>query len=727
MHWKTLIVVSLLLAWTPDLFAEEFEIRNFKKDPSDVSAIRSSRKDVNGQACAILKVRTDLSGLSFECNQGLTGDPEHKTGEVWLYISPREKRIKFMKEGFMAKDYVFPEPIKAATVYTIELTNKYKNGQDVPLSMGFVLLKSTPSGAEVTLNGEPTGMKTPFSKPLPLGNHQFGLNKEFYHPHQDDFEITAGKTTTIEITLTANFGSLSITSQPESEAEIWIDGQSTGRTTPASFEMLSAGNHTLTLKKEMFEALIREFSINSGQETKLNLSMTPTFGSFSISTTPPAEIWIDQTKVGTGTYSDRLLKGLHIIEAKLDKHNTITESVTIEIDKPLSFQWQMVPKTGTLAINTNPPEANVYLDGTLKGTSPFFIENVIIGEHMLRFTKTGYGEVSNQISLKENQTLEITEKLPTGIEVTINSTPSGAEVWIDGIKEGITPLSMTLSFRSYTIKLTKEDYQDVSKFIEIDKGETEYKFSLSPTIFTISIHSLPNKADVWIDGRKEGITPLSKALPLGNHIFKLNKANYQEISQSVYIDGTKTEFSFILSKIPKEPGTFTDSRDRKKYKYVKIGSQYWMAENLNFRSKNSWCYENKKENCDTYGRLYFWESATKACPRGWHLPGAEDWSELIKYLGGLDVAGGKMKKTRSAHWLAPNASASKNRGFAALLSGYRSADRTFRQHQKSVSFWSSNERSTSHAWYWMLSNNREGASRSYAYKVCGFSVRCVRD
>ena len=600
-HWKTLITVLLLLTWVPDLFADEFEIRNFKKDLSDVSAIRSSRKDVNGQACAILKVRTDLSGLSFECNQGLTGDPEHKTGEVWLYISPREKRIKFMKEGFMAKDYVFPESIEAATVYTIELTNKYKSGQDVPLSMGFVLLKSTPSRAEVTLNGEPTGMKTPFSKPLSLGNHQFVLNKEFYHPHQDDFEITAGKTTTIEIPLTANFGSLTVTSQPESGAEIWIDRQTTGATTPNTFEMLSVGSHTLTLKKEMFEILAKEFSITSGQETKLDPSMVPTFGSFSISTTPPAEIWIDQSKVGTGTYSSRLLKGLHLVEARLDKHDTITEPITIDINTPIYLQWQMIPKTGTLAVNTDPPEASVYLDGTLKGVSPLFIKNVIIGSHVLLLSKDGHTKIERQITMHENQILEVSDILPEGEIVNLTST-----------------------------------------------------FSVT--------------------------------------------------------------------------GTFTDPRDGIEYKYVTIGNQVWMAENLNYTTKDSWCYDNNNENCIIYGRLYTWNAAMMACPRGWHLPCNDEWKQLIDFLGGNRVAGGRMKEAGTSHSKSPNRKTTNSREFKALLGGFSYGFGRFNGLGTHAYFWSSTFiNSSSNAWSQILYFNNADVTRSYSNKDEWFSVRCILD
>jgi len=600
MHQKTLILVLLHLVSAPAVFADEFEIRNFKKDPLDYSAIRSERKDVNGQACAILKVRTDLTGLSFECNQGITGDPGHKTGEVWLYISPREKRIKFMKEGFIPEDFLFPVPIESATVYTIVLTNKYKTGARVVQSMGFVLIKSDPPGAEVTLNGEPTGMNTPFSKPLSLGSHQFGLNKEFYLPHQDNFEITPGRTTTIEIPLTANFGSLTITSQPESEAEIWIDGKPTEKTTPATFEMLSAGSHTLTLKKGMFERLAREFSITSGQETKLNLSMTPTFGSFSISTTPPAEIWIDQAKVGTGTYSSRLLKGLHIVEARLNKHDTITEPITIDINTPISLQWQMTPKTGTLAVNTNPPEASIYLDGNFKGSSPLFIQNVIIGPHILLLSKEGHTKIERQVIMLENQILEVSDILPEGEIDDLTPTPSGI-------------------------------------------------------------------------------------------------------------------------------GTFTDPRDGIKYKFVTIGDQVWMAENLNFTTKDSWCYNNNKGDCIIYGRLYNWETALKVCPPGWHLPSNKEWTILTTFLGGFIVAGGKMKEQGLAHWQAPNTLATNESGFSGLPGGIRYSDGSFLNITKVSYWWSSDKFSADDSWYRYL-DHKNGYFSSFDFDIKdGLSIRCIRD
>jgi len=102
--------------------------------------------------------------------------------------------------------------------------------------------------------------------------------------------------------------------------------------------------------------------------------------------------------------------------------------------------------------------------------------------------------------------------------------------------------------------------------------------------------------------------------------------------------------------------TFEDTRDEKFYKWVKIGTQIWMAENLNYNAIGSECYENKENNCDKYGRLYDWATAMElslncnssicsssisekhrgVCPIGWHIPNNAEWDELHSYVGGIN-------------------------------------------------------------------------------------------
>lgn len=117
----------------------------------------------------------------------------------------------------------------------------------------------------------------------------------------------------------------------------------------------------------------------------------------------------------------------------------------------------------------------------------------------------------------------------------------------------------------------------------------------------------------------------------------------------------------------------TDSRDGRTYKTVKIGTQTWMAENLNYTSDSiSWCYNDSVEYCAKYGRLYTWAAAMDSagtwttngkgcghdseacsptypvhgiCPEGWHLPSEGEWKRLLTAVGGSSTAGQMLKST----------------------------------------------------------------------------------
>lgn len=98
----------------------------------------------------------------------------------------------------------------------------------------------------------------------------------------------------------------------------------------------------------------------------------------------------------------------------------------------------------------------------------------------------------------------------------------------------------------------------------------------------------------------------------------------------------------------KNPNSFVDSRDGKRYTMVKIGSRNWMAENLDYRTMDSFCYANDERNCASFGRLYTWEAANRACPDGWSLPESDDMNYQDFTLDNFDAqdAGQKIEDGR---------------------------------------------------------------------------------
>ena len=183
--------------------------------------------------------------------------------------------------------------------------------------------------------------------------------------------------------------------------------------------------------------------------------------------------------------------------------------------------------------------------------------------------------------------------------------------------------------------------------------------------------------------------------------------------------------TIAYSTVGQVTGTFIDSRDSTTYKTVIIGTQTWMAENLNYASNDSWCY-NDTSKCTTYGRFYTWEAAKKACPTGWHLPSDTEWSTLTTYLGGDDVAGGKLKSTST--WASPNIGATNSSGFTALPGGLTYNNGSFFGIKEDGYWWSS---TIDGQWILHRSMSYDGSDVETIMddnrSIGGLSVRCLMD
>ena len=173
--------------------------------------------------------------------------------------------------------------------------------------------------------------------------------------------------------------------------------------------------------------------------------------------------------------------------------------------------------------------------------------------------------------------------------------------------------------------------------------------------------------------------------------------------------------------------TITDSRDGKVYEIIRIGIQWWMAENLNFDSGSGcWIYEDDPGHADLFGRLYDWQTASEACPEGWHLPDDGEWAALIDFLGGENVAGGKLKSTGTVLWSGPNAGATNESRFNALPGGDRDAFGNYYAPGQSANFWTSTAYGGD-AVFRQLLYDSPGVTRGVSQKESGLSVRCIKD
>lgn len=194
---------------------------------------------------------------------------------------------------------------------------------------------------------------------------------------------------------------------------------------------------------------------------------------------------------------------------------------------------------------------------------------------------------------------------------------------------------------------------------------------------------------------------------------------------------------------------FTDPRDGQVYPTVQIGTQCWMAKNLNIgtiidtrhdqdpNQLQKWCYGDISGNCDVYGGLYQWDQVMQGstqigvqgiCPPGWHVPTDGEYATLTYELGGYDQAGIKMKEAGFDHWLPPNTGASNESGFTALPGGYRyTIDSVCYLVGEVGYFWTSSATQGNVAWVRILYSNQGYQERNALFRYDGASLRCVKD
>ncbi len=203
-------------------------------------------------------------------------------------------------------------------------------------------------------------------------------------------------------------------------------------------------------------------------------------------------------------------------------------------------------------------------------------------------------------------------------------------------------------------------------------------------------------------------------------------------------------------------GSMTD-QDGNVYKTIVIGTQEWMAENLRARTYRNgvaiplvtdqtqwatnqnngttlpmmcWFNNDSVTYACPYGRLYNWYAVTSSnnvCPTGWHVPTDAEWTTLTTFLGGLYVAGGKMKSTGTQYWQSPNTAADNSSGFSGPPGGIRYANDTFLQIGYDGYWWSATEANTGNAWFRHLNYLNGFVNRMNNPEAYGLSVRCIKD
>ncbi|HHJ11512.1 MAG TPA: PEGA domain-containing protein, partial [Bacteroidetes bacterium] len=414
MNARHIFFTTALLLISAGVLSQSISVASFRVLPNDQTArVTYPVTDQNGEKCALLKVVTGQQGFAWEAGTlGIT-KVEKKTGEYWIYIPHGSKKITIKHDRLgVLRDYIYPEAIKAATVYEMILTTgtvKTIIEQSAPPSQ-WLIIKTEPAGASVFINDKLAG-QTPFQRKYKEGEYTYRIEKPMYHNTAGKI-LLKGEKESLELTLKPQFGSIKVNSVPEEGMFIYLDGNNTNKKTPATLEEVMSGEHTLQLRSPWYQPVTKKVNVEDEQTTVVSINLAPAFANIKITTTPAAKIIIDGQEKGLGEWSGRLMEGVYTVRAEKEKYYDREQQLEVVSGQDKTLHFALKGKTGNADIVTTPMEADVYLDGERKGTSPLTLNNLLIGEHKLRLEKEGYAHISKTILIEENATVTVNEKLP---------------------------------------------------------------------------------------------------------------------------------------------------------------------------------------------------------------------------------------------------------------------------------------------------------------------------
>lgn len=277
---KTLIIVLVAMLMPGYVFAQEryLDVTSFRVLQTDMDArIQAPVEDQNGEKCALIKVTSNVKGLTFESpSMGIVKQEENK-GEIWVYIPAESRSVSIFHSDFPPfRNYMYPVKIESATVYEMKITGHRESEGTVSTNAQMLTINVQPSSASLFIDEEEMPMENGlFTAMMPKGTHTYRIQAKDYEPTSGSIDL--GESQWVRsIRLKEKFGFINITSYPEAGANVFINDKLMGQT-PFKSENLDPMNYKVRVEKEFFFPQDTVATVNTGGEiTELVFNMVST-------------------------------------------------------------------------------------------------------------------------------------------------------------------------------------------------------------------------------------------------------------------------------------------------------------------------------------------------------------------------------------------------------------------------------------------------------------------
>lgn len=392
-----LITIVLLLGFSSKALADEFVVKSFVLDPSDISARKYERRDINDDKCAIIKIRTDIEGIKFDPRLGAEGSVDFKNGEYWLYVSPGEKVIKIIKSGFISFDYVIETKIESSNVYKMELT-----GSD----RFTIRVNTDPESVDFMLDDKSYKTNTAVQDIAP-GTHIIKIEAPNFESILDTIYVS--KTTLFwDYQLKALKRVLVKFASNPPGAILLVDGAPIG-TTPKDYFTLT-GKHHLAVSLDKYITVDTLITLVDGKND-FNFNMVKNASYVTVYKYPQeAVVQINGRPLEAATEQE-IGAEQQTISVTCENYYPFDTTFVAEKGKKYTFTASLVRHSGNMMILANPADASFELikgedDIVLSWQGSNTLENIATDTYNIRAFKKGYKEQLRPIIIKNEQTHE---------------------------------------------------------------------------------------------------------------------------------------------------------------------------------------------------------------------------------------------------------------------------------------------------------------------------------
>lgn len=443
---RRLVLYGFLLLNLSVLAQHNISVKSFEPLPMDMTAssIENKRIDQNGQVAALIKIETNLTGLTFEGGTLGIVDSKQENGEVWVWV-PRASRkitIKHPQLGVL-RDYRYPIEIEAERTYLMVLISaQIETIFKEEVRMQYLAFQITPTNATLVVDEkfwdvEPDGSAQDY---VNFGTYTYRVEAPNYHPDAGRVTVddpTNAKIVTVE--LRPNFGWIEVPGTGNLEgASVYVDNVLIGRA-PCKSEALKSGTHALRITKKMYNTYTETVTVTDNETTRMAPSLDADFAEVTLKVDADAEIYVNDEYKGVRTWTGPLGSGSYKIECKQTgcENSLTTQEITTKMSNKTINLPVPRPIYGSLMVESKPNFCKLYIDGRDMGTTPKSIPEILVGTHEIRLTKEGYDDYVETMTVTKGESKQVKASLSkqesAQLPLATNSNMGGATSTTDNV------------------------------------------------------------------------------------------------------------------------------------------------------------------------------------------------------------------------------------------------------------------------------------------------------